>query len=263
MFPNEFNEDVQRTLHGIANDLIQFEQYLDFLRNRRFRQSLLVQKESQPKRSLDPESVLGLQISSELKKSSCPGQAGPQHEVAFEHANGKILRVAKGLVSDAFETLSSIWPQEIALEDLWESALKTSDLSVNTAHDSKSEFAIAILNCYSQGLVELFARSKKKIEVNSRTNTPRTTCWIQRQALMGLIVTNLRHQSVRIGPFERELLQLVDGETSLSELASRISEGPKADEIANTKEFHEFGLDWQKFVQASFEKLQHSSLFCS
>lgn len=263
MFPNEFNEDVQRTLHGIANDLIQFEQYLDFLRNRRFRQSLLVQKESQPKRSLDPESVLGLQISSELKKSSCPDQPGPQQEVAFEHANGKILRVTKGLVSDAFETLSSIWPQEIALEDLWESALKTSDLSVNTAQVSKSEFAIAILNCYSQGLVELFARSKKTIEVNSRTNTPRTTCWIQRQALMGLIVTNLRHQSVRIGPFERELLQLVDGESSLSELASRISEGPKADEIANTKEFHEFGLDWQKFVQASFEKLQNSSLFCS
>jgi methyltransferase-like protein/trans-aconitate methyltransferase len=263
MFPNEFHEDVQGTLQRIANDLIQYEQYMDFLRNRRFRQSLLVQKESQPNRALSHESVLGLVISSDIKKSSSPDQSGGQQEVAFQHANGKVLRVTKGLVSDAFETLASIWPREIAFDDLWESAKKRSDLTFNAPQLSKSEFAIAILNCYSQGLVELFASSQTNGYSDTTPSAPRTTRWIQRQASLGSIVTNLRHQSVRIGPFERELLQSVDGESSLEELTSRMANGSKADEIANSVEFQEFAPDWQRFAQASFEKLQKASLFCS
>ncbi len=263
MFPNEFQEDVQGTLQRIANDLIQYEQYMDFLRNRRFRQSLLVQKEAQPNRALNHESVLGLVISADIKKSSSPDQSGGLQEVAFQHANGKVLRVTKGLVSDAFEILASIWPREIAFDDLWESAKKRSDSTVDASQLSKSEFAIAILNCYSQGLVELFASSQTHSYSDTAPSAPRTTRWIQRQAALGSIVTNLRHQSVRIGLFEKELLQRVDGECSVRELVSRISSGPKADEIARSVEFQAFAPDWHRFAQASFEKLQKASLFCS
>jgi hypothetical protein len=68
---------------------------------------------------------------------------------------------------------------------------------------------------------------------------------------------------VRIGAFERELLQSVDGESSLLELTGRIANGPKTEEIANSIEFKAFAPDWQRFAQASFEKLQKASLFCS
>ena len=171
--------------------------------------------------------------------------------------------MTKGLVSDAFEILASIWPREIAFDDLWESAKKRSDSTVDASQLSKSEFAIAILNCYSQGLVELFASSQTHSYSDTAPSAPRTTRWIQRQAALGSIVTNLRHQSVRIGLFEKELLQRVDGECSVRELVSRISSGPKADEIARSVEFQAFAPDWHRFAQASFEKLQKASLFCS
>jgi methyltransferase-like protein/2-polyprenyl-3-methyl-5-hydroxy-6-metoxy-1,4-benzoquinol methylase len=263
MFPNEFHEDIRTTLQLIANDLIQYEQYLDFLRNRRFRQSLLVHKELQPNRVLNPESVLGLIVSAEIKRSFCPDESGSKHEIAFEHANGKTITVPKGLVSDAFDTLASIWPREISFDELWESAQKRSDLTRSSTSPCKSEFAGVILNCYSQGLVELFAMSQSNRYRSAAISAPRTTRWIQRQAALGFIVTNLRHQSVKIGQFEKEILQLVDGELSLIELTSRISNGPKADEIANSVEFQGFNSDWQSFAQVSFEKLQKASLFCS
>ena len=58
MLPSQFSPEAQQTLRSIAPEQVQLEQYMDFLRNRMFRQSLLVRPEVRPNYTLQPDVIL-------------------------------------------------------------------------------------------------------------------------------------------------------------------------------------------------------------
>ena len=70
-----FPEDVQQILRTLSNNVVQAEQYMDFLRNRMFRQSLLVKPNVQHSRSLTPASLRGL--ASPVRRSSTGRRTAP------------------------------------------------------------------------------------------------------------------------------------------------------------------------------------------
>ena len=64
MLTSGFPHAVAETLEGISPDIVRTEQYMDFLRNRFFRQTLLCHKSLQLKRDLDANSINGLLVAS-------------------------------------------------------------------------------------------------------------------------------------------------------------------------------------------------------
>ncbi|MFO0843688.1 MAG: class I SAM-dependent methyltransferase [Gemmataceae bacterium] len=62
--------DVREQLAKVAPNLIQMEQYLDFLTNRMFRQSLVCHEHHRPTYNLTPERVTGFQVATALKPES-------------------------------------------------------------------------------------------------------------------------------------------------------------------------------------------------
>ncbi|NIO41969.1 MAG: hypothetical protein GTO41_18465, partial [Burkholderiales bacterium] len=54
MATSNFPDHIEETLRRISRDTIQIEQYMDFLRNRTYRQTLLCHKELAIDRSLSP-----------------------------------------------------------------------------------------------------------------------------------------------------------------------------------------------------------------
>src|SRR5262245_12059900 len=67
MVPGNYPPEISNVLHMVAVDLVHMEQYMDFLRNRTFRQSLLCHARQTPNYKLDPELVKRMHVASPVK----------------------------------------------------------------------------------------------------------------------------------------------------------------------------------------------------
>ena len=64
MLVSNFPPEVAQTLQRVATDIIRMEQYMDFVRNRMFRQTLLVHQGAPIRRNLDGRVLKGLLVTS-------------------------------------------------------------------------------------------------------------------------------------------------------------------------------------------------------
>jgi methyltransferase-like protein len=81
MLASNFAPEVQDTVMRIAPDVIRQEQYMDFLRNRTFRQTLLVRDGLSVDRSVTPQRVRALWASGALR----PAGAAPDLRALVRH----------------------------------------------------------------------------------------------------------------------------------------------------------------------------------
>ena len=70
MLVSNFPAKVAETLRRIATDIIRMEQYMDFVRNRMFRQTLLVHRGAAIRRNLDGRALKGLLVNSGVRLES-------------------------------------------------------------------------------------------------------------------------------------------------------------------------------------------------
>jgi len=76
MFPAGLGEGPRQALRFVASDQIELEQYLDFLRNRAFRQTLLCHPDAPVNWHVLPENVLGLHVASGAVPEGEPAATG-------------------------------------------------------------------------------------------------------------------------------------------------------------------------------------------
>jgi SAM-dependent methyltransferase len=89
---------------------IEWEQYLDFFRFRKFRRTLLCRKETEHRSSPDPHALHGLYLSSRAQQSDVSSRwNGPDKAV---------IDILDPQVSAVMQRLSAAWPQAIPASDL-------------------------------------------------------------------------------------------------------------------------------------------------
>ena len=62
MVTGNFGPEVQKTLKVLSADQIQTEQYMDFIRNRMFRETLLVPEKTVPNWTINPDNIRKLHM---------------------------------------------------------------------------------------------------------------------------------------------------------------------------------------------------------
>src|SRR5439155_25647534 len=72
MVAGKFGPEGEQILRQISPDLLHMEQYMDFLRNRMFRQTLLCHADLKPNYALNADAVTNFYI-------ACPGEAVSKH----------------------------------------------------------------------------------------------------------------------------------------------------------------------------------------
>src|SRR5262249_43905300 len=92
----EMTEDVSPSAVGLlrglaARDVILKEQYLDFLKARRFRQTLLCRAEAPLNRVADAGAVLGFSVLGELASDPKPANLSPGVAIQFKGGSGSII----------------------------------------------------------------------------------------------------------------------------------------------------------------------------
>lgn len=123
MFSSSFPAETAETLDRLSQDLIRTEQYMDFVRNRMFRKTLLCHDDLALQRSLSAADLTGLLVASPASPTEEPVNLRPGTSQTFRWPQGPSLATNHPLTKAALLVLSRQWPRAINLETLVAEAL--------------------------------------------------------------------------------------------------------------------------------------------
>lgn len=214
----ELPEHVAAALEQLPDDVVLREQYMDFIRNRMFRQTLLCHAEAELARMIGPEALAALWIASPVRLAA--------DGVTFHGPRGSSMRTHDPLVRRALTTIGESWPQAVAFADLAERS------------EDRRRLGGVLLRAAAAALVQLHTHPPR---VARRPGSrPVASALARLQAARGdEVVTTLRHGSVRIeDPLAAFLLTRVDGTRDRAALLREVREfrapdvaAPPADEL--------------------------------
>ncbi|HVS70768.1 MAG TPA: class I SAM-dependent methyltransferase [Phycisphaerae bacterium] len=213
--------DPEPAIQAIAADILEVEQYRDFLRNRHFRQTLLTHREVRVDRYLPAERMAGMFVASALKPNQ--PDAAPDAAITFSR-EALSTTSADPLFKSAMLHLAEIYPAFARFEELY--AIAAARLGRTPAPNPLADpeartLAGAFLRTYAAGAIELSVCAPRyTTQIAQRPAAPLFTRLMAADG--DEIVTNLRHESYKPRKFERHLLPLLDGTRNRTALAADI-----------------------------------------
>jgi SAM-dependent methyltransferase len=195
--------EVERGLASLPDDPIVREQYLDFVSNRMFRQTLLCREGVRVRRALQAADVARLWVSS-------PARAGDgadlddNSNVAFALRDGGEVETADPAFKRVLARLGHAWPAAVRFSEL--------------AGDRPQRVGEALIEAHAQHIVELHASPPPV--ATGMGDRPVASPLARRQVAVGRpLVTTLRHEELRLDDERaRALLLALDGTRSRAEL---------------------------------------------
>lgn len=209
MLTGNLPKPTAETLDRIGGDVVRTEQYMDFVRNRAFRQTLLCRRDVPLQRVLTPARVTTLYVGS----AAAPlASAGPSN--TFQAPGGLTFTPGHPIVAAAFHHLAETWRQSASFDDLHAAACRR--LGVAGDEGTRAILAGDLLVGYTANVVDL--RTCVADFVTMPTAKPKASRLARDQARRGQKVTNRRHEVVLLDDFALRLLSLLDGETDRAAL---------------------------------------------
>ena len=216
MLPNVLPPDVMATIGHLGRDVVATEQYMDFVRNRMFRQTLLCRAEVPLERTWGPERVKHYWVASALQPVSEAPEICSMNVEKFRLPHGTTVTSANPLVKAAFFMLSQEWPCAVSFDQLLSEARRRSGSGATLEADALV-LGDTLLKSLAVELVELNQYPSRFItQVSDR---PRVSAVARLQAARNEQITNQRHEAVELGEIERILLPHLDGYHTLADLA--------------------------------------------
>ncbi|MEX2140215.1 MAG: class I SAM-dependent methyltransferase [Pirellulales bacterium] len=210
--------EAEQAVRQVARDVVEYEQYLDFLRNRMFRRSLLCHADVPLHRNLDPKRVRRLYVASAAIAQGAVS-AATNEEAKFRIEDG-VLTTSSPLVKGALSILGPRWPEAMAVEDLIGETLTRlsagSTISAARAEEFADNLATNIAHSFTRRAVELYCSPPQIRAIVDEF--PKSTPLARLQAATQPHVTTLLHEVAKINPLGRKLVLLADGTRNRADL---------------------------------------------
>src|SRR2546423_2576634 len=208
-FPAEVTEQLQQMSY---ESVLTKEQYLDFLKGRSFRQTMLCRHNVALNRSIKPELIKNFYITTEAK----PAQAEPDIKSdaveEFTHSSEGRMATNNPLVKAAMLHLSRVHPRAVKFDQLLEAARARTPVEGGqmSDDDSAQTLASALMQTYGAGVIELHMHAHEfTLEVSERPVASRLA---RAQARRGEVITTRLYKNIRLDDaLGRQLLLLLDG----------------------------------------------------
>ena len=239
---HRYPSHVRAAVRAFAGDDVHLrEQYLDFLKCRRFRQTLLCHRERALNRAPAPERLRRFHCSSAARPVVAGPDAPSAGVVEFRGPRGAAMQTDHAVAIAAIRHLGEIWPQAASFDALLRVARQRAagEALPRSAGDSAGPGADPdaralgeiLLATYAAGLVDLHCYPPRFVVAPSERPlaSPLARLEVQRRS----VVTSLRHTSVGIDDaLGQRLLQLLDGTRDraalVDELARILRAGPES-----------------------------------
>ena len=226
MWAGGFGPEVTKILRKLGGNVIQLEQYMDFLRNRTFRRTLLCHQGHEVRHALGSDCLDAMCVSSQLDPVEATLDLASSSRSDFRQPNGVGVSTSDPIVKAALVVLRAIWPEAMGFETLLSAARshlgRDSAAGARPAELDRRTLALDLLNCFLAGAVEVSAHPP---DVSATAPShPATTRLARHQARSGPFVTNLKHQSVKLGYADRVVLAHLDGSCDREGLVDALHE---------------------------------------
>lgn len=222
----------EKLAQGI-DDIVRLEQYMDFVRNRTFRSTLVCHQSRRLVRKVSGGPLAHLYIATTVAPLVGSGEWRTLAREEFKAASGLVFEATGALTRAALRVLTSAWPRTVSFSDLVRDASQLLDLGAPTPRAAQ-QLAADLLRLYARNAIELRSMpSRFTISVSQR---PSTSLLARLEARRGRFVTNFRHESLPLNQIERCLVLLLDGTHDRGEVVRGLEEKVTSGELLLKRE---------------------------
>jgi len=208
--------EVRDTLEAISSDLVEMEQFADFLSGRTFRRTLVCHAERPITQTPQPEVVAPLLVTALAQPlSDKPDIASPAVE-RFRLDNGATASTNHPLFKAALVELYRQWPAAVPFDELLAAALRHARLAAEERKTAPAVLASLLVRGYVSHLVAIHSEPFRF--ARELAERPRASRLVRLAAAEREMVPNLRHRLVGLSPAERVVAQLADGTLTILQL---------------------------------------------
>lgn len=223
-----FNSEAVELLNQFGDDeIVRREQYLDFLKNRRFRQTLICHKTADIKRKIAEDFFDELKIVCDLHPNSQTPDLSPKINEKFSKSENKGATIDHPLTKAALFSLCEIFPLSISFSELVENSKKiVKDQLGENFEISETDVEILkdiLLKIFASDLLNFFTYEP---EITSEVSEkPKADDFIRWQAKNSETLFSRRFRTKKIeDDFSRNLIILCDGEHTREQIAEDFKE---------------------------------------
>jgi methyltransferase-like protein/SAM-dependent methyltransferase len=223
-------------LTRLTDDIIAREQYLDFLTNRMFRQTLLCRQDIPLRRQLSSESLSSFHVASRARCVSSRPDIQSDKVEKFRGPNKAIASTGHAISKMAFVHLAGIWPQLLPFDDLQVTARARLVGDAVVIQDPEAYardtrlLAENLFQAFLAGIVELHVHAPcLRREPGER---PRARALARWQAQQGTFIANARQEVVNLDPLSCHLLRALDGSRDRAALVESLVDAVQHESLA-------------------------------
>jgi methyltransferase-like protein len=209
---------VQQTVRDISPDLIHIEQYLDFLRKRTFRRTLLCHASIPLSRAPTMEQVLGMSTSA--LAWPLEDQDANSETIRFRTAINQVITTNHPLAKAIFYRLWELHPQSIPIAELI--AEVRAGLDRRAKPFSDQDFAALLVQCFLSNSLMFHVHPPRFMSELSHKPCASTFC--RAQARLSAVVTNQWHRQIELNELDRHVLVRLDGQHDRQRLVEEIGQ---------------------------------------
>ncbi len=215
--------NIREAIEDLCTDLLQVEQYLDFLHGRRFRRTLLCRAGAALERAMSPSTLDGMYVSGAAKPESDDPNMAPGIVEGFEAPGGKKARTGSTLFKAVVTKLWRELPALIAVPDL--TARIAAEFN-STTEVVRGPMTQMLVEGYLAGMLTLHTQPPGFVVAPSArpVGFPIARLFAKDRG----ILPSARHQEVRLEPFDRFVLGLLDGTRDLEALTAIVDAAVQA-----------------------------------
>lgn len=222
MMPERLGNKIAATLEKLSSEFIEMEQFLDFVRNRKFRQTLICRADVRLQRKVGAAVLRPLYVASALRPVSPQPDLRSEKAETFRRPDGRTASTTDPVLKAALVHLAEQWPQAVPFAELTTAAHAALDPGKHAGAPSEELLGKALLQLYAANLIEL--RTWRPPFTCRVAACPQTSPLARLQAAAGTTVTNLRHERIALNVLERLVLQQLDGRHDRSALLDHLTE---------------------------------------
>ena len=233
MLATNFPESVSKTL-GHLGQIIAQEQYMDFLRNRIFRATLLCKAGLPVERNITPERLRGCAFQSLFLRLTDPVDLTAGVPLNCTTSSGQQVTATDPFLKAAFAVLLEANASAVAFKDLLAAASAKAAPFVATPAPSRAQFEEAtlaknLLTLCSRGFVEVHRESVRC--ANAIPTQPEISRIARLQARTGRSLTNRIHQQIPADGVARAVAVACDGTRTVDQIIAHLLAEAKSGRI--------------------------------
>lgn len=216
---------------------VQQEQYMDFVRNRRFRKTLLCHRAVAMNRRVQPAKMKEFHIALAGPLKQLDIDLRGDHRATIEAGTGR-MESFNPLAKAAMLCLHDRYPEFLSFEDLHQTAsariAHLRPAALGNADCTRDALANHLLVAYTVDIVAVAVHPPRCVGLVS--DSPLTSSLARWQAEGSRPITNQRHQTVNLDPLARRLLISLDGRHDRKSLVRHLQEAAAAGEVKVTQD---------------------------